>query len=251
MRDQALLQTMRQLAQRHPRYGYRRRWAVLRRPGAMSEGQVNHKRIYRLWRLGQLTLPQRRPRKRRHAAVKAPWPQHASRPNHVWSYDFVHDACANGTKLKLLTMEDEYTRESLAIEVGGSLPARAVVRVLQQIINERGAPAFLRSDNGPECIAQEVQAWVQHAGIDTIYIEPGHPWQNAYTERFNGRLRDECLNLEWFRNRHEARVVLGAWRRYYNEERPHSSLKYRTPVEFRGAWETMHQQQQPNLIHGL
>jgi putative transposase len=155
----------------------------------------------------------------------------------VWSYDFVYDSCANGQRLKILTVTDEFTRASLAIEVATRLRARGVIAVLEQLMRERGAPTALRSDNGPEFVAQAVQRWLQARQVQTLYIQPGSPWQNGYGESFNGRLRDECLNLEWFRTLAEAKVVIEAWRRRYNEERPHSSLGYETPHEFRRAYE--------------
>ncbi len=161
----------------------------------------------------------------------------ATQPNHVWTYDFVHDACANGQRLKILTLTDEFTRESLAIEVATRMSARQVIQVLHRVIRVRGTPGYLRSDNGPEFIARAVQRWLQQQHIQTAYIEPGSPWQNAYGESFNGRLRDECLNMEWFRNLPEAQVVIARWRREYNEERPHSSLAYQTPQAFRQAYE--------------
>ena len=161
----------------------------------------------------------------------------ATRPNQVWTYDFVHDACATGQRLKILTLTDEVTHESLGVEVATRMNAQQVIQVLERIIGVRGTPAYLRSDNGPECIAQAVQAWLTQRHIQTVYIEPGSPWQNAYGESFNGRLRDECLNMEWFRNLREAQVVIERWRRQYNEERPHSSLAYETPHAFRRAYE--------------
>ena len=145
--------------------------------------------------------------------------------------------CANGQRLKILTLTDEFTRESLAIEVMPRLGARQVMEVLERVICERGTPAYLRSDNGPEFVARAVQRWLQEQQIQTAYIEPGSPWQNAYGESFNGRLRDECLNMEWFRNVREAQAVTACWRRHYNEERPHSSLAYQTPQAFRFAYE--------------
>jgi putative transposase len=136
-----------------------------------------------------------------------------------------------------LTVTDEFTRESLAIEVATTIPAPRVLAVLEQLMRQHGTPAYLRSDNGPEFVAQAVQRWLQAMQVQTAYIKPGSPWQNAYGESFNGRLRDECLNLEWFRNVAHAQVVIQMWRRHYNEDRPHSSLGYQTPVEFRRAYD--------------
>ncbi len=154
---------------------------------------MNVKRVHRLWRQARLSLPSRRPRRRR-ADRTVCRPVAATRPNQVWTYDFVQDACANGQRLKILTLTDECTRESLAIEVATRMSAQQVIRVLDRVIRERGAPGYVRSDNGPEFVAQAVQQWLKQRQIQTAYSEPGSPWQNAYGESFNGRLRDECLN---------------------------------------------------------
>jgi putative transposase len=223
---------LRRIAAKHPRFGYRRAHALLRRAGQV----VNHKRVARLWRIGGFVLPRRRPRRRCKAECAAPV-AHATRPNQVWTYDFVHDWCANGQQLKILTVVDEFTRESLAVETRTSLKSQAVIEVLGRLQRERGAPVFLRSDNGAEFTADRVRDWLAEQHISTLYIEPGSPWQNAFGESFNGRLRDECLNAEWFGNSREAKVVIESWRRHYNEERPHSSLQYQTPVEFRMAYQ--------------
>lgn len=146
----------------------------------------------------------------------------------------------------MLTVTDEFTRESLTVETRTSIKARTVTEVLARIVAERGAPAYLRSDNGSELTARYVRTWLAVRGVSTLYIEPGAPWQNAYSESFNGRLRDECLNMEWFRNLNEAQVVVESWRRYHNEERPHSSLQYRTPVEFRQEYGR--EQAQPSTL---
>jgi putative transposase len=152
--------------------------------------------------------------------------------NHVWAYDFVFDTCADGRSLKCLTVVDEYTRECLAIDVGGSIRSGRVIEVLAQLVSVHGAPQHLRSDNGPEFVATAVLRWLQTAAIDTAFIDPGKPWQNGTDESFNGKFRDECLNLE-FRNRLEAKVGIERWRRHYNEERPHMSLGNLTPAEFK------------------
>jgi putative transposase len=228
--DAQLVSELRAIAGKHPRFGYRRAHVVMKRAGH----QINHKRVARVWRLTGLTLSRRRPRKRHKVAPSTPIPC-ASRPNEVWTYDFVHDACANGQRLKMLTVVDEFTRESLTIETRTSIKSRAVVEVLERLTSERGAPTYLRSDNGSEFIAGRVRDWLGKKQIGTLYIKPGSPWQNAKGESFNGRLRDECLNVEWFNNLREAKVVIESWRQHYNEERPHSSLKYQTPVEFRLA----------------
>lgn len=154
------------------------------------------------------------------------------RPNEVWSYDFVFDACANGQQIKRLTVVDEFTRECLAIDVAGSIRSKRVIEVLARLVSQRGAPRYMRSDNGPEFVSTALLQWVSEQSIETALIEPGKPWQNGTTESFNGRLRDECPSLESFRHRLEARVVIADWKRHYNEVRPHSSLGYRTPAEF-------------------
>jgi len=224
-RDARLLTELRRLARRHPRYGYRRIWALLRRAGR----GINAKRVYRLWRLGGLTLPRRRPRRKlRTGARVTPL---AERPNAVWTYDFIHDAAGNGRRFKCLTVVDEYTRECLAITVDRSLPARRVLEVLGHLVARYGPPRYLRSDNGPEFIARRIRRWLTHAGIATAYIDPGKPWQNGVGESFHSRFRDECLDREWFHTPQEARVLIEQYRRQYNEARPHSSLGYHTPAE--------------------
>ena len=150
----------------------------------------------------------------------------------MWSYDFVFDWCANGQQLKCLTVTDEWTKEGLAIEVDGRIRSGRVIEVLSRLVSERGAPRYLRSDNGPEFVARALLKWIVDQGIETALIDPGKPWQNGVDESFNGKFRDECLSLEWFRSRAEAKVVIEAWRRHYNEVRPHSSLGYLTPAEF-------------------
>jgi putative transposase len=157
-------------------------------------------------------------------------PTHA---NFVWSYDFVFDACANGQQLKYLTVVDEFTQECLAIDVGGSIRSRRVIEVLSRLISVHGAPRYLRSDNGPEFVSRAILQWLAEAGIGTALIDPGKPWQNGTNESFNGKFRDECLSLEWFRSRTEAAIVIETWRRHYNAERLHSSINYLTPLQFK------------------
>lgn len=232
--DAPLAERLRKLARRQKRYGYRRAWATLRRAGE----RINHKRVYRVWRNEGLALKNRPRRKRLRSGESVPC--QATRPNQVWTYDFIHDACSSGRKLKLLTLLDEFTRESLVIAVDTSIRAGRVIETLQPLFQKRGRPEFLRSDNGPEFVAQKLKAWLADAGTQTHYIEPGSPWQNGFGESFHSRLRDECLNVEVFATLAEARVVIELWRREYNQERPHSSLGYRTPVELRRAWEVEH-----------
>ena len=150
--------------------------------------------------------------------------------NHVWTYDFVFDRTHNGRALKMLTVVDEYTRESLAIEVDRRLTSRDVIRVLARLMLRYGIPERIRSDNGPEFVAKAVREWLARLGTETLFIEPGSPWENGYIESFNGKLRDELLNGEIFYTLTEARVLIEMWRRHYNQVRPHSSLGYRPPA---------------------
>ncbi len=224
--DAPVLVRMKELSDQYPRYGYRRIRIFLGRDGhRMSPG-----RAYRLWRRAGLQLPRRRPRKR--VAASRPRPGAPMGPNEVWSYDFVFDACANGQTLKCLTVTDEVTKEGLAIDVDGRIRSPRVVEVLARLVSVRGAPKFLRSDNGPEFVSRALLGWIVEQGIGTALIEPGKPWQNGVSESFNGKFRDECLSLEWFHSRAEAKILIEQWRRHYNEVRPHSSLGYLTPNEF-------------------
>ena len=226
VKDAPALKRMVELSLQYPRYGYRRIAIFLRRDGyAMSFG-----RAHRLWQEARLQLPKKRGRKR--IASGRPRPNAPNGPNQVWSYDFVFDWCANGQKLKCLTVSDEWTREGLAIEVDGRIRSPRVIEVLSRLVSERGAPRYLRSDNGPEFVSRALLKWIVDQGIETALIDPGKPWQNGATESFNGKFRDECLSLEWFRSRAEAKVLIETWRRHFNEVRPHSSLGYMTPAEF-------------------
>ena len=217
---------LRKLSMRHRRYGTPRMTALLRRRG-MS---VNHKRVERIWGEEGLPLSRRRPR-RRFRGLGGTRPQPATRPNEVWSYDFVHDRTVAGDKLKLLTVVDEYTRECLEIRVERQMDSRHVLETLDELITERGVPRYTRSDNGPEFVSKRLTDWLQGRGVEPVFIEPGSPWENGYMESFNGKLRDECLNEEIFWSRAEAQVVTDWWREVYNLERPHSSLGFKTPVE--------------------
>lgn len=237
--DDTLVERIAHLAYQHPRYGYRRIWALLRREGWV----VNHKRVQRLWQQAQLQV--RKPRRRRRIARPERVPTQATFPGQVWTYDVVHDACWNGAKLKMLTVVDEFTRECLAIEVATALPATRVITVLARLFALHGAPAYLRSDNGPEFVAHPVQTWLAAHQAETLYIDPGCPWQNGFGESFNGSLRDECLNMYAFASVAEARIQIERFRRLYNNERPHSQLGYRTPAEFKADWLA----DQSNLSH--
>jgi putative transposase len=225
-KDAAMIERMRGLSAQYPRYGYRRIRIFLGRDGhRMSVG-----RAYRLWRAAGLQLPRKRPRKRVAAARLRP--QAPREPNQVWSYDFVFDQCANGQRLKCLTVTYEFTKEGLATDVDCRIRSPRVIDVLARLASARGAPTFRRSDNGPEFVSRSLLSWIVAQGISTALIEPGKPWHNGVTESFNGKFRDECLSPEWFRSRAEAKVIIETWRRHYNEVRPHSSLGYLTPNEF-------------------
>jgi len=228
-RDAVVVPAMRTLAGQYPRYGYRTVRIFLRRQGHVMSAD----RAYRLWRQEGLQVPKRRPRRR--VATSRPRPLPPAARNHVWAYDFVFDTCADGRTLKCLTIIDEFTRECLAIDVAGSIRSGRVIEVLAQLVSMHGAPRYLRSDNGPEFIARAILQWVEAAQIETAFIDPGKPWQNGTDESFNGKLRNECLSLQWFRNRVDAKVGIEQWRRHYNEVRPHSSLGSLTPFEFKAA----------------
>ncbi len=166
-------------------------------------------------------------------AARRPRPTPTSARNHVWALDFVFDACANGQHLKCLAVVDEWTRECLAIDVAGSIRSGRVVEVLSKLVSIHGAPRHLRSDNGPEFIATAIIRWAVELGIRTAHIAPGKPWENGTEESFNGKFRDECLSLEWLRSRPEVVAVIELWRQHYNQVRPHLSLGYKTPDEFK------------------
>ena len=224
-----LVTRMLELVRKHPRFGYRRICALLRREG----WRVNRKRIHRLWRKQGLKVPRKQRKKRRlgcsaNSCVRRP----AEYRNHVWAWDFLHDRTSEGGPLKWFTLVDEYTRECLALEVRRGMTAKAVNAVLTEVVRERGVPAHIRSDNGPEFIAKAIRSWMAGAGLETLYIEPGAPWENGYAESFNSKVRDELLNAEEFASVLEARVLAGQWKQQYNHVRPHSSLGYRTPAEF-------------------
>lgn len=215
------------LSEKHPRYGYRRITALLRREGH----QINGKRVQRVRRKEGLQV-KRKQRRMRRTGVSTAERQRALHVNHVWSWDFVEDQTENGTRFRILTLIDEHTRECLALHVGWSIRAVDVITVVEAAMERYGVPGHLRSDNGPEFIAYAIQDWLAEKKVKTIYIKPGSPWENAYVESFHDKLRDECLNREIFGNLWEARVVIEQWRLHYNAERPHSSLGYKTPEEF-------------------
>jgi putative transposase len=228
-REEELLLRIRTLARENPRFGYRRIKALLVREG----WSVNRKRVHRLWRREGLKVPQVQRKRRRLGGSENGCTRHrAERPNHIWSYDFVMDQTAEGKRLKMLPVVDEFTRECLTIEVERSLVAEDVISTLEYLFEVRGVPEHIRSDNGPEFIAEAVKAWLARRGSRTLYIEPGSPWENAYSETFNSRLRDELLDREVFETLKEAKVIVEDHRLDYNHRRPHSSLGYQTPAEF-------------------
>ena len=235
--EQRLLREMRQLARQRPRFGVDRIHKLL----VERDWHVNAKRVHRLWKQKQMQVPRKQQRKRRlpggsqNGCVR----HRAERINHVWSYDFLVDRTEDGRQLKLLAVIDEYTRECLAIEVGRTFIAREVIDVLQYLFAVRGTPDHIRSRptlrvgaRGPEFVARSVRRWLDQAGVGTLFIAKGSPWENGYVESFNGKLRDELLNRELFLSLEEARWVIDRWRIDYNHHRPHSALDYRTPAAF-------------------
>jgi putative transposase len=232
--DEALLvKRMRELVRQRPRFGYRRIAALLKREG----WRANPKRIWRLWRQEGLKVP-RKKRKRRSLGVSenACHCRQAERPDHVWTWDFVFDRTTNGSALKWLSVVDEFTRECLCLKVARSITSEDVIDALAELFSMRGVPAHIRSDNGPEFVAHAIQRWLAQVGVETLYIEPGAPWENGYAESFHSRLRDEFLALEEFENVAAARKLTTAWQDDYNHRRPHSSLGYETPCEFAARW---------------
>ena len=230
--DNDLIKRLHQLALEQPRFGYRRIHALLGREGF----KINLKRVHRLWKQECLSLPPRRPRKERVKTTVGIVPK-AEKANQVWTYDFVFDQSLSGRSLKMLTLIDEFTRECLAVEVGVSIKSERVRKILQRVCLEQGFPEMIRSDNGSEFIGKAVGDWLAQNGIMPLFIAPGKPWQNGKCESFNGKLRDECLSREWFSSVKEAQVLIEGWRKFYNERRPHSSLRYLTPLEFKSKME--------------
>jgi transposase InsO family protein len=225
--EERLREDIIELARQYGRYGYRIVTGLLNQAG----WHVNHKRVERIWKREGLKVP---PKQRKKARL---WLNDGScvrlrpeRPNHVWSYDFVQDRTDDGRAYRTLNIIDEFTREALMIRVARKLNSTDVVDALTDLFILRGPPAFIRSDNGPEFIAQNVRHWIAAVGAKTAYIEPGSPWENGYCESFNARFRDELLNGEIFYTLKEARIVIEQWRKHYNTVRPHSALGYRPPA---------------------
>ena len=252
--EDVLLQRITELATQYGLYVYRRITAMLQNEG----WNVNHKRIERLLRLEGLKVLQRQPKHRRL------WLNDGSciqlRPmyrNHVWSYDFVHARTHDGRSFRLLTIIDEYTRECLAIDIGRRLTRENVLDRLTSLFVCRGIPEHIRSDNGSEFTAKAVRSWLKRLGAKTLFIEPGSPWQNGHVESFHNRLRDECLNQEWFLSLTEARIIIESWRKKYNRIHPHSNLGMLSPNMFAKLWQQTKQavlgsgQATPSLRQGL
>jgi putative transposase len=215
------------LAKQYGRYGYRKVSELL----AAEGWRVNHKKVERLWREEGLQLPARHKKRKRlyhhDASVIRLRPKY---PNHIWALDFVHDKLSNGRSYKMLTVLDEYTREALCVAVASRMGASDVLEALYPLLLKRGRPEYIRSDNGPEFSAAPFQDWLRRVGIRPIRIYPGSPWENGYNERFNGTLRREVLNAEWFTTTRQAQVVIDTWLRQYNPVRPHHALGMRAPV---------------------
>lgn len=257
--EEQLTKDMTRLALKYGRYGYKRITALLR----MEGWRVNHKRVERLWRQEALKVPKRQKKRGRLylndgslIRLRPCW------PNHVWAYDFVADRLADGTKIRFLTVVDEYTRECLALHVDYNVRSDDVMAVLMQLFIERGIPDHIRSDNGSEFTSKPIKAWLKNLGVKTLYIEPGSPWENGYNESFNGRFRDEFLKTEAFYTLKEAEVLTAQWRHLYNHIRPHSSLGYKPPAPLarigKGASATAPapfpmpaNHTNPHLLHGL
>jgi putative transposase len=227
--DAALRQALRKVSKDRPRWGYRRaHWQLCQDGWA-----VNRKRVQRLWREEGLRVPQRTRKRRRVGESTVPASRlEAERPHHVWALDYEHDQTSDGRVIRLLNVVDEYTREALAMHVARSIDGDTTVAVLERLVAERGAPAHIRCDNGTELTSHALKDWCRFTHTEIAYIEPGSPWQNPYVESFNGKVRDEVLNVEEFSCLAEARVVIEDWREDYNHRRPHSSLGMRTPVAF-------------------
>lgn len=231
--DHALRGELRRFSEQRPRWGYRRAHTVLLEQG----WSVNRKRVQRLWREEGLRVPQRRRKRQRLGQSTVPADRlRAERPGHVWALDFQFDQTADGRVLKLLNVVDEFTREALTMRCERRIDADATVGALEQIAAERGAPTFIRCDNGPELTAHALRDWCRFRATGTAFIEPGSPWQNPYVESFNGRVRDELLDVEEFSCLAEAKVLVGDWQEDYNQRRPHSSLGMKAPLAFAAQW---------------
>jgi transposase InsO family protein len=232
LEETTLVKRIHELSAEYPRFGYRKIFEKLIREGV----RVGRERIRLIRKREGLQVPQKQ--RKRHRAGKSTTDEHrALYPNHVWSYDFVADQTADGRRLRFLTVIDEYTREALRIECARFLNSHDVIRVLEELVESWGAPAIIKSDNGPELVAQRVQDWLSDRGIDTRYIDPGSPWQNGHNESFNSVFRDGCLNRWIFSSVREARLIVESWRIEYNIERPHGALGGETPAAYAAGLE--------------
>ena len=220
-------ETIKELASKHKRFGCPRIHILLRRQGI----EINHKKTERLYREEGLKLRKKKRRKRITSELRVPLTR-AEGPNEEWSLDFVSDSTVYKQRFRCLCIIDNYNREALGIEVSHSISGKYVARVLDKISFTAGLPKSLRVDNGPEFISQALDEWAYRNGVRINFITPGRPMENSYVESFNGKLRDECLNMHWFTDIYDARKKIEDWRNFYNEERPHSSLKGLTPKEF-------------------
>ncbi len=231
IKDAAIIAAIQKQMEKRPRFGYRRITVELRKDGWV----VNFKRVYRIWRDHDWSVPKKKTRKKRGGDGGSENACHKKKPehiNHVWSYDFMSQTLENGRKARILCVLDEYTRECLTIDVGKRITAQDVIDVLRYLFLVRGEPAFIRSDNGPEFTAKKVKKWLKAMGVKTLYIEPGSPWENGYMESFNGHMRDECLDREIFVGMEELRYMCEKYRLDYNHHRPHQSLGYLTPAQY-------------------
>ena len=231
------------LSQQYSYWGYRKIFDLMKAEGI----QISRERVRRIRRREGLQVVRKR-RKSRVLGTTTQWVHRAGHPNHVWSYDFVYDQSEDGRQLKCLTVVDEFTRQGLSIEVGRSLTAYDVTRILKSLFRRHGHPVCIRSDNGPELVSKTVQKWLKDEHVDTHYIEPGSPWQNAYNESFNSIFRMTCLDRWLFTSLTEARVVINQWLEEYNTVRPHGSLNGMTPEQFLNLWIKENSIQQPKIL---
>lgn len=224
--EQTLLKRVMAISLEYPRYGYRFVTELLQREG----WSVNRKKVQRLRRQEGLGVRPNLKKGKRRGQSSAPKAV-ADETNAVWCWDFIFDRTEDGRTLKILSVLDEYSRYCICLRVEASMTAKMVIATLSEAIEAYGAPAALRSDNGPEFVAKEIQEWLESAQIGTFYIDPGSPWQNPWVESFHSRLRDGCLNREIFLGLREAQLVIGDYRELYNHERPHSGIDYKSPVD--------------------
>lgn len=224
-----LVHAMHELVRKLPRRGCRHIAACLRREG----WRVNYKRVHRLWKQEGFKVPRKRRTKRAIGdAANACDRRAATSRNDVWAWDFIHDRTVDGRQVKFLIILDEFTRECLCLDAGRSIKAGDVLDVLSQLMAHHGVPRHIRSDNGSEFVAKKMKNWLETMHVETLYIAPGAPWQNGYAEAFNSRLRDEFLEMNYFHTLNEVKQLATAWKEHYNNARPHTSLRNKTPREF-------------------